>query len=116
MHVISRRPLREFWAVRTAAKQPLRRWLNIAERAEWSDFAALRAAFPGADLVGDLVVIKIAGNKYRLILKVYFRDLVVLVRHVLTRKEYQQGKWKSPSPVPQGKAGQHVDAIEEERS
>jgi mRNA interferase HigB len=95
------------------AEEPLRRWLPIAERAEWSDFAALRMDFPSADLVGHLIVINIGGNKYRLLLKVNFEDQDVLLRHVLTHAEYDQGKWKRPSSVPRRKAAQHGDSIEE---
>jgi mRNA interferase HigB len=116
MHVISRKALREFWAAHTDAEEPLKRWLKIAERAEWSDFAALRADFPSADLVGRWIVINIGGNKYRLILEVFFRNQVVLIRHVLTHKEYDKGNWKGQKQEAArgGKGTQHGDSIEED--
>ena len=51
-----------------------------------------------------------------MILEVFFKDRVVLVRHILTHQEYDQRKWKTPSPLPERKAGQRGDSIEEERS
>ena len=50
--------------------------------------------FPSADLVEQFTVINIGGNKYRLILEIFFDDHVVLVRHVLTHADYDKGKWK----------------------
>ena len=41
------------------------------------------------------MVFNIGGNKYRLIAQVYYNDAVVLIRHVLTHKEYDTGSWKS---------------------
>jgi mRNA interferase HigB len=93
---------------------PRRRWLKIAERAEWSDFAALKTAFPSADLVGTQIVINIGGNKYRLVLEIFYRDQVVLVRHVLTHKEYDKGQWKSRKSTQEGKGRQHGGPIENE--
>ena len=51
-------------------------------------------ATQAADLVNDFVVFNIGGNKYRLITDIYYKDQVILVRHVLTHKDYDQGKWK----------------------
>jgi mRNA interferase HigB len=109
MHVISRRPLREFWHEHDDAEEPLRRWLRIAKRAEWSDFAALRRDFPGADRVGHLTVINVGGNKYRLILEIFFLDQVVLVRNVLTHQEYDEGTWRTQRPVAPRGGARHGD-------
>ena len=57
-------------------------------------FRRAQSDLPGADQVDHLTVIDIGGNKYRLILKVFFEDQVVLVRHVLTHKQYDKGNWK----------------------
>ena len=95
MHVLSRKALRKFWGLHPDAEAPLRRWFKVAKTAEWSNFAELKADCPSADSVEDQIVVNIGGNKYRLIIEVYFRDQVVLVRHVLTHGEYDDGKWKA---------------------
>jgi len=94
MHVISRKRLRDFWEVHAEAKEPLTRWFKLAEKAEWINFSESRADCPSADLVEHFTVVNIGGNKYRLILEIFFLDKVVLVRHVLTHAEYDKGKWK----------------------
>jgi len=94
MHVISRKRLREFWEEYDDAKEPLTRWFKLAEKADWTNFSELRADCPSADLVEHFTVINIGGNKYRLILEVFFLGQVVLIRHVLTHADYDKGKWK----------------------
>jgi len=94
MHVISRKRLRDFWEVHAEAMEPLTRWFKLAERAEWTNFSELRADCPSADLVDHFTIINIAGNKYRLILEIFFVHQVILDRHVLTHAEYDKGKWK----------------------
>jgi mRNA interferase HigB len=94
MHVISRKRLREFWDDHNDAREQLARWFKLAENAEWTGFSDLRADFPTADLVDQFIIINIGGNKYRLVLEIFFRDQVVLVRHVLTHADYDKGEWK----------------------
>jgi mRNA interferase HigB len=94
MHVISRKRLRELWDDHNDAREPLARWFKLAENAEWTGCSDLRADFPTADLVDQFIIINIGGNKYRLVLEIFFRDQVVLVRHVLTHADYDKGKWK----------------------
>ena len=100
MHVISRRRLREFWEVHADAEEALTRWYTLASKAGWANFAELKANCPSADQVDHLIVINIGGNKYRLIIEVFFQDEVVLVRHVLTHKQYDKGQWESQATVP----------------
>jgi mRNA interferase HigB len=95
MHVISRKALRAFWELYPEAEEPLRRWFKLAKTAEWINFAELKADCPSADFLQNVIVINIGGNKYRLVIEVYFHDQVVLVRHVLTHNEYDKEKWKA---------------------
>jgi mRNA interferase HigB len=113
MHVISFRRPREFFAEHADAEAPLRRWFKIADKARWSDFAELKASCPSADRVGHLTVIDAGGNAYRLIIEVFFEDLVVLIRRVLTHREYDEGEWKRLSPAPEREAAPDEDAIDE---
>ena len=61
---------------------------------DFRNLQALRATFPSADHVGDLIVFNIGGNKYRLIASIHFNRGKVYVRNVLTHSEYNRGAWK----------------------
>jgi antitoxin component HigA of HigAB toxin-antitoxin module len=74
------------------------------------DFAPLRRDFPSADRVDHLTVINIGGNRYRLILEIFFQDQVVLVRNMLTHREYDEGTWRARSPAPASGDRRHGDA------
>jgi mRNA interferase HigB len=98
MHIISRKALRAFTKRHPDAKTALDSWYQTAKRAVWSNFAAVRADFPHADPVGTCLVFNIGGNKYRLITKIHYAkgrfQGEVLIRFVLTHKEYDAGQWK----------------------
>lgn len=61
----------------------------------FKDFAELRQTFPHADIVGQLVVFNIGGNKARLIAAVHFNRGKIYIRAVLTHGEYDKGGWKN---------------------
>ncbi len=63
----------------------------VVSNSEFGSFNELRAAFPSADKVGDLIVFNIGGNKYRLITSIHFNRGKVYVRYILTHTEYDQG-------------------------
>lgn len=94
MHVISRKPLRDFWLQHPDSEASLARWFKIVEHNDFHTFDELRAVFPSADQVDDWVVFNIAGNKYRLIASIHFNRGKVYVRHVLTHQQYSRGGWK----------------------
>ncbi len=94
MHVLSKKALRRFWTVHADAERPLRRWYRIVTKAQWKSFGDVRATYGTADQVERFTVFNIAGNKYRLLAVIHFNRGKVFVRHVLTHKEYDLGKWK----------------------
>lgn len=94
MHVISHKALRTFWEKHPESEQPLRRWFKIVSTTNYESFASLRETFPSADLVDDLVVFNLGGNKFRLVASVHFNRRKVYIRHVLTHAEYSSGVWK----------------------
>jgi mRNA interferase HigB len=94
MHVISRKALREFWEDHPDSETALARWFKIMEQSSFVDFAALRATFPSADQVGNLIVFNIGGTKYRLITAIHFNRGRVYVRSVLNHEQYDRGAWK----------------------
>ena len=93
MHVISRKALREFWSRHPNSAAPLTRWFKIMDRQTFRNFAELRATFPSADRVGNLIVFNIGGNNYRVIASIHFNREKVYIRHVLTHAEYNRGVW-----------------------
>src|SRR4051794_25905484 len=96
-HVISRKAIREFCERHPddlAASAALYAWHDDVARACWGKWADVRAMYPHADRVGGLAVFNVGGNKYRVIVQIHFDSALVLIRHVLTHAEYDEGRWK----------------------
>jgi mRNA interferase HigB len=94
MHVISLKPLRDFWAKHPDSEKPLLAWHREVEHAAWKTFNEVRELYPHADKAGKFIVFNIGGNKYRLIVVIHFNREKVYVRHVLTHEEYDRMTWK----------------------
>ena len=95
MHVISRKVLRQFWQEYPDSETALISWLKIIESVSFQSFEELRSVFPNADLVTNLIVFNIGGNKYRLIASIHFNLQKVYIRYILTHSEYDKDRWKS---------------------
>ncbi len=95
MHIISIKRLREFWEIHPDAEVPLRTWYRITAKATWQNLAETRIDFPHADSYEECTIFNIAGNKYRLITKIYYQQQTVLIRFVLTHSEYDRERWKN---------------------
>lgn len=71
------------------AFEPLMAWYRVAKAAEWSGPAAVKDSLRSASVLrGGRVVFNIAGNKYRLVVKINYDYRVVYVRFVGTHAQY----------------------------
>jgi mRNA interferase HigB len=95
MHIISRKVLHQFWEKYPDSETALIRWFKLMNPSNFQTFDELRLVFPSADLVGDLIVFNIGGNKYRLIASIHFNRQKVYIRYMLTHSEYDKGQWKT---------------------
>ena len=94
VHIITRKRLLEFGDKHPDTVSALEHWYRTAKHNDFAAFSELRKTFTGVDQVGRLVVINIGGNKARLIAYVVYRKKRIYIRHILTHKEYNKGKWK----------------------
>jgi mRNA interferase HigB len=93
MRIISRKALREFWKqLRYAdSEQPLKAWFREASKADWNSPSAIKTMYRSASIVGNnRVVFNIAGNKYRLVVKINYPYRVIYVRFVGTHRQYDE--------------------------
>src|SRR4051794_24815 len=96
-HIISWRKIREFLQAHPedpSAVEAFGKWYDSAEKTMFRNFGDVKATFGTADQVGQLIVFDIGGNKYRLIAEFVYRRQLIFVRHVLTHREYDRGRWK----------------------
>ena len=94
MHIITRKRIVEFCEKHPDCTTALESWYRIMKQSQYNSFAQLRQTFPSADQVGKLTVFNIGGNKARLVAAIHYNTHRVYIRHVITHKEYDRGKWK----------------------
>lgn len=76
------------------SKGALLRWIKIMENFSFGHFAELKGIFPRADLVGNKTIFDVGGNKVRMITEIIYKRQLVVIDHVLTHQEYDEGKWR----------------------
>ena len=66
-------------------------WFDEAIKASWLTPQNIKAQYSSASICGNnRVVFNIAGNKYRLVVKVQYRAAIVWVKFVGTHARYDQ--------------------------
>jgi len=89
MRIIAVKTLRLFWQKYNDSEQPLKAWFEIAGKANWQNPGDIKSQFRNASFLADnRVVFNIAGNKYRLIVKINYAYYTIYVRFIGTHKEY----------------------------
>jgi mRNA interferase HigB len=91
MHVIARPKLIEFWKKHPDTEIPLQLWFKKVKEANWKNINELKKEFPRADYVGnDRIVFNIKGNKYRIVVLIFFSGQKMFIRFVGTHAEYDK--------------------------
>ncbi len=89
MRIIARSTLRTFWQKHKDAEQPLKAWFAEAKRAFWRTPNDVKDQYTSASILkGSRVVFNIAGNKYRLVVRINYELQILFIRFVGTHTEY----------------------------
>lgn len=93
MHVISRKTLIDFYSIKefNDSKGQLESWYYEAKHAEWASPSELKQQYRSASILkNNRIVFNIAGNKYRLVVRVNFESKTIFIRFIGTHKEYDK--------------------------
>ena len=93
MHIIKRKTLVEFYQQpeHKNARGALEAWYYEAKHAQWKSPADIKAMYKSASILkNSRIVFNIAGNKYRLIVRINYDSKTVFVRFIGTHREYDK--------------------------
>ncbi|NCU04579.1 MAG: type II toxin-antitoxin system HigB family toxin [Chitinophagaceae bacterium] len=91
MVVISYGTLKVFYEKHPDAEEALNNWYRLALSGNWSQLADIKQVFNSVDYVGnDRFVFNIRGNKYRLVVMIFFNIRTIFIRFVGTHAEYDK--------------------------
>ena len=89
MRIIAKRTLRTFWKRYPKAKGSLEAWHQEVARADWATPSDVKAQFRSASMLqGNRVAFNIAGNHYRLIVKINYPYRVMYIRFIGSHTDY----------------------------
>lgn len=89
MKLIGKQILTNFKERHTEARSQVESWEAEVEEAQWNTPVDLKQRYPKASILKDqYVVFNICWNKYRLLVRVNYKNKIVLVKKIGTHKEY----------------------------
>jgi mRNA interferase HigB len=89
VRIVAKRTLRAFWNRYPKSKGPLEAWHQEVARADWATPSELKAQFRSASVLQDnRVVFNIAGNQYRLIVKINYPYRIAYIRFIGVHADY----------------------------
>ena len=93
MNLLGKQLLRDFIQKHADARSQIESWEAEAEEAQWNTPHDLKSRYPKASILKDQnVIFDICRNKYRLWVKVSYKNQTILIKKIGTHKEYE--KWK----------------------
>lgn len=91
LRIVARSTLSVFWKKHPPAAGPLKAWFAEAKKASWGSTDDIKKAYASASIINsERVVFNIGGNKYRLVVAIWWRGQVVWVKFVGTHAEYDK--------------------------
>lgn len=91
MVIISKTILAEYGVVNADAADALNKWYEVAKKANWNNLNELKKTYSTVDYVGnDRYVFNIKGNKYRLVVMIFFNIRTMFIRFIGTHAEYNK--------------------------
>jgi mRNA interferase HigB len=93
VRVIAKGTLKDFWSVNEYrdSEQPLKSWYQEARQANWSNHNEVKVQYVNASILRyGRVVFNIAGNKYRLVVRINYDYKFVYIRFIGTHSEYDK--------------------------
>lgn len=89
MRVISRPIIKEFIIRFPLSASSLNKWYAETIKSDWSNINEAKQTWSTCDFIGnDRYVFNIAGNNYRLVAMIFFKQRRVYIRRILTHNEY----------------------------
>jgi mRNA interferase HigB len=93
MRLLGKKILTKFKENYADSRSQIDSWIAEAEGAQWDTPHDLKRKYPKASLPGDQqVIFNICGNKYRLLVKVNYKNKIVLAKKIDKHDEYTN--WK----------------------
>ncbi|MFN2230711.1 MAG: type II toxin-antitoxin system HigB family toxin [Anaerolineae bacterium] len=91
MHVIKKKTLIEFWQLHPDAEGPLRAWYRDATQAYWVRPTDLTESYQNVRIIpNSRAIFDIGGNKYRLVVHIFYPYGRVYIRFIGTHAEYDR--------------------------
>ena len=95
MRIIAYKTIKQFWQYSNHrdSEQPLRAWYYEVKQATWRSPHDIKTKYKRASILkNNRVIFNIAGNKYRLIVKIQYDLRRVFIRFIGTHDEYDKIK------------------------
>ncbi|MGI8835127.1 MAG: type II toxin-antitoxin system HigB family toxin [Pyrinomonadaceae bacterium] len=94
MKVVGRESLEKFARKHADVRGQIDAWICEAEDADWQTPDDIKKRYASASfLANNRVIFNLKGNKYRLDIKVGFKNQVVLIMRIGTHEEYSIWKF-----------------------
>jgi len=91
MVIISKTILADFGEEHSDSVDALNKWYETSKKADWNNLNELKKTFSTVDYVGDnRFVFNIKGNKYRMVVMIFFDIRTIFIRFIGTHAEYDK--------------------------